>query len=106
MTRMTSIGVGTLIVAGLASRAGAQSPQPPAADTTKAHASAEPPCNSPACQPLLIIDGMRADSVGRAGGYIRDLEPSEIDSIKVMRGPEALRRYGDAARNVVLFVWS
>lgn len=67
--------------------------------------------------PILIIDGVRADgSPGGASdvfGYLgtfpspsrlNDLNPSEIESVEVLRGPSAATEYGTDAANGVIVV--
>ncbi len=79
-------------------------------------------------QPLLVIDGVRAENSGAAqaygdpanptasigvggalpyfsivGGRLNDLNPEEIESIEVVKGPSAATLYGtDAANGVIL----
>lgn len=62
-------------------------------------------------EPLLIVDGVRADnspesnSVDVGGIYpsrINDLNPDDIESIEVIKGPAASALYGTAAANGVL----
>ena len=63
--------------------------------------------------PLLIIDGVRSDiSVGGSGlltggqstSRLSDLNPEEIESLEVLKGPAASALYGTAAANGVLVV--
>jgi TonB-dependent starch-binding outer membrane protein SusC len=61
--------------------------------------------------PLLIIDGVRADNSSASiavGGQnlsrFNDLNPEEIESIEVLKGPAASAMYGTAAANGVLVV--
>jgi TonB-dependent SusC/RagA subfamily outer membrane receptor len=61
--------------------------------------------------PLLVIDGVRTDpsSSGLAVGgqttsRLTDLNPEEIESIEVLKGPAAAALYGTAAANGVLVV--
>ncbi|NUQ19762.1 MAG: SusC/RagA family TonB-linked outer membrane protein [Gemmatimonadaceae bacterium] len=62
-------------------------------------------------EPLLIIDGVRADnsaesnSIDVGGIYpsrINDLNPDDIESVEVIKGPAAAALYGTAAANGVL----
>ncbi len=62
-------------------------------------------------EPLLIIDGVRIDnsttgSASFVGGQITnrfdDINPEEIESIEVLKGPAASALYGTAAANGVL----
>jgi TonB-dependent SusC/RagA subfamily outer membrane receptor len=74
---------------------------------------------SPASEPLLYIDGVRVNnaaadgaafgsSVGIDNRYppsrINDLNPKEIDSIEIIKGPAAATLYGTAASNGVINV--
>jgi TonB-dependent starch-binding outer membrane protein SusC len=61
--------------------------------------------------PLLIIDGVRADNStssiavgGQNLSRFNDLNPDEIESIEVLKGPAASAMYGTAAANGVLVV--
>jgi TonB-dependent SusC/RagA subfamily outer membrane receptor len=47
-------------------------------------------------KPLLLIDGKRASWEGS------DLNPSEIESVEVLKGNAALRIYGPEAKNGVV----
>ena len=62
-------------------------------------------------EPLLIVDGVRADntpesnSIDVGGIYpsrINDLNPDDIESVEVIKGPAAAALYGTAAANGVL----
>jgi len=59
-------------------------------------------------EPLLYIDGVRADnSVAFNGGFsstsrINDIDPSSIESIEVIKGPAAATLYGTEASNGVI----
>ena len=62
-------------------------------------------------EPLLIIDGVRADNTAESnsidvGGIypsrINDLNPDDIESVEVIKGPAAAALYGTAAANGVL----
>ena len=64
-------------------------------------------------EPIIFIDGVRADntassnSIGFAGGgdkpsRINDLDPNEIESIQVLKGPSAATLYGTEASNGVI----
>lgn len=75
-------------------------------------------CEAPACtprgKPLYVIDGVALDSTKfplarttlNPSGRFEPLKPSEIDSIKVMRGPKAIQEFGPAAKNGVVLVWT
>ena len=61
--------------------------------------------------PLLIIDGIRADNSSQStaqdtGGQLpsrlNDINPEEIESIEVIKGPAAAALYGTAASNGVI----
>src|SRR5262252_2546997 len=61
--------------------------------------------------PLLIIDGVRADNSSQSsaqgtGGQLpsrfNDINPEEIESIEVIKGPAAAALYGTAASNGVI----
>jgi hypothetical protein len=59
--------------------------------------------------PLIILNGdtVTVDSQGKAvwrGGTLIDLPPSAIDSIELVRGSEALARFGDAAKCGALLI--
>jgi TonB-linked SusC/RagA family outer membrane protein len=62
-------------------------------------------------EPLLIVDGVRVDnnpngSASMVGGQVvsrfDDINPEEIESIEVLKGPAASALYGTAAANGVL----
>ena len=64
-------------------------------------------------EPIVFIDGIRADnssgsnSVGFSGGgdrpsRINDLDPNDIESIQVLKGPSASTLYGTEASNGVI----
>ena len=64
-------------------------------------------------EPIIFIDGVRADntagssSVGFSGGgdrpsRINDLDPNDIESIQVLKGPSAATLYGTEASNGVI----
>ena len=52
--------------------------------------------------PLYIIDGVVTDSTE----MFLSLDPEKIKTIKIVRGPEKLRRYGDLGKNGMLIVES
>jgi TonB-linked SusC/RagA family outer membrane protein len=62
--------------------------------------------------PLLVVDGIRVDnsSAGRGSGFgqtsgrFDDLNPDEIESIDIVKGPSAATLYGTDAANGVLIV--
>lgn len=61
--------------------------------------------------PLLVIDGVRADNStssiavgGQNLSRFNDLNPDEIESIEVLKGPAASALYGTAAANGVIVV--
>ncbi|HEY2066974.1 MAG TPA: SusC/RagA family TonB-linked outer membrane protein [Gemmatimonadaceae bacterium] len=62
--------------------------------------------------PLLIVDGARAENstgsvvsgYGQRGGRLNDLNPDEIESIEVVKGPSAATLYGTDAANGVIVV--
>lgn len=62
--------------------------------------------------PLLIIDGVRADnnstsSIGVGGqttNRLNDMNPEDIENIEVLKGPAASSLYGTAAANGVIVV--
>jgi TonB-linked SusC/RagA family outer membrane protein len=63
--------------------------------------------------PLLIIDGVRVDNTSRStfqgtGGQepsrLNDINPEEIESIEIVKGPAAAALYGTAASNGVIQV--
>jgi TonB-dependent SusC/RagA subfamily outer membrane receptor len=64
-------------------------------------------------EPIVFIDGVRADnsagsnSVGFSGGgdrpsRINDIDPNDIESIQVLKGPSAATLYGTEASNGVI----
>jgi TonB-dependent SusC/RagA subfamily outer membrane receptor len=66
-----------------------------------------------ASEPIIFIDGVRADntpgsnSVGFNGGgdrpsRINDIDPNDIESIQVLKGPSAATLYGTEASNGVI----
>ena len=65
-------------------------------------------------QPLYVIDGMPVDNTtlegaGRYGGYdygdvMSSLNPSDIESISVLKGPSASALYGSRASNGVVLI--
>ncbi|MGH7357651.1 MAG: TonB-dependent receptor plug domain-containing protein, partial [Candidatus Rokuibacteriota bacterium] len=62
--------------------------------------------------PLLVVDGVRADNsqggvgaaFGLASGRFNDLNPEEIESIEIVKGPSAATLYGTDAANGVIVV--
>src|SRR5262249_50267714 len=62
--------------------------------------------------PLLIIDGIRAENsmqsststYGQTTGRISDLNPEEIESLEIVKGPSAATLYGTDAANGVIVV--
>ncbi|HSW31360.1 MAG TPA: SusC/RagA family TonB-linked outer membrane protein [Longimicrobiales bacterium] len=61
-------------------------------------------------EPLLIIDGVRADNRvqqiyavgGQAGSRLNDINPDDIESIEIVKGPAAATLYGaDASAGVI-----
>jgi TonB-linked SusC/RagA family outer membrane protein len=62
--------------------------------------------------PLLVIDGVRVDNSSRAFGLdldqvpsaLDDLNPEDIESIEILKGPAASALYGTAAANGVIQV--
>lgn len=64
--------------------------------------------------PLLVIDGVRIESSAGAGngfstssatsGRLNDLDPEEIESIEIVKGPSAATLYGTDAANGVIIV--
>jgi len=66
-----------------------------------------------ASEPIIFIDGVRSDntagsnSVGFSGGgdrpsRINDIDPNDIESIQVLKGPSAATLYGTEASNGVI----
>lgn len=64
-------------------------------------------------EPLLVIDGIRAESGansttlgtgGQAPSRINDINPDEIASIEIVKGPSAAALYGTAAANGVILI--
>jgi hypothetical protein len=54
-------------------------------------------------RPLIYIDGVRQDT-GSDSSPLDELDPDEIESIEVMRGDEAIARYGGEARRGVILI--
>jgi TonB-linked SusC/RagA family outer membrane protein len=62
--------------------------------------------------PLVVVDGARVEAssggatigFGRASGRLNDLNPEEIESIEVVKGPAAATLYGTDAANGVLII--
>ena len=66
-------------------------------------------------QPLIVVDGIPIDASGSnsggsvfnstvTGGGITDINPDDIESISVLKGPNAAALYGSRASNGVLLV--
>ncbi len=66
-------------------------------------------------QPLIVVDGIPIDASGSnsggsvynstvTGGGITDINPDDIESISVLKGPNAAALYGSRAANGVLLV--
>ncbi len=63
-------------------------------------------------QPLLVVDGVRVENstatlgngYGQTTGRFNDLNPEEIESIEVVKGPSAATLYGTDAANGVIVV--
>jgi TonB-dependent SusC/RagA subfamily outer membrane receptor len=66
-------------------------------------------------QPLVVVDGVPIDATGSnsggsvynstvTGGGITDINPDDIESITVLKGPNAAALYGSRAGNGVLLV--
>jgi TonB-linked SusC/RagA family outer membrane protein len=66
-------------------------------------------------EPLLVVDGARVDNstvgpetgptyAGLSSGRFNDLDPSEIESIEIVKGPSAATLYGTDAANGVIIV--
>jgi TonB-linked SusC/RagA family outer membrane protein len=61
--------------------------------------------------PLIIIDGVRVENsvaiiagYGQTSGRLNDLNPEEIESLEVVKGPSAATLYGTDAANGVIVV--
>ncbi|HEX9483085.1 MAG TPA: TonB-dependent receptor plug domain-containing protein, partial [Gemmatimonadaceae bacterium] len=61
--------------------------------------------------PLLIVDGARVENsatvfagYGLSAGRINDLNPQEIESVEIVKGPSAATLYGTDAANGVMIV--
>lgn len=70
---------------------------------------------SVANEPLLVVDGARVNNstvgpeteptyAGLTSGRFNDLDPSEIESIEIVKGPSAATLYGTDAANGVIIV--
>ena len=61
-------------------------------------------------QPLIVVDGLPIDNSGVnsggsvSGGGITDINPEDIESITVLKGPNAAALYGSRAGNGVLLI--
>ncbi len=66
-------------------------------------------------QPLIVVDGIPIDNTGSnsggsvynstvTGGGITDINPDDIESISVLKGPNAAALYGSRAGNGVLLI--
>lgn len=66
-------------------------------------------------QPLIVVDGMPIDASGSnsggsvynsnvSGGGITDINPDDIETISVLKGPNAAALYGSRASNGVLLI--
>jgi TonB-linked SusC/RagA family outer membrane protein len=63
-------------------------------------------------QPLLVVDGIRVENstatlgtgYGQTTGRFNDLNPEEIESIEIVKGPSAATLYGTDAANGVIVV--
>ena len=66
-------------------------------------------------QPLIVVDGMPIDATGSnsggsvynsnvTGGGITDINPDDIESISILKGPNAAALYGSRASNGVLLI--
>jgi len=62
--------------------------------------------------PLLVVDGIRVENstgslgsgYGQTSGRLNDLNPEEIESIEIVKGPSAATLYGTDAANGVIVV--
>ena len=62
--------------------------------------------------PLLVVDGIRVENssgtlgsgYGQTSGRLNDLNPEEIESIEIVKGPSAATLYGTNAANGVIVV--
>jgi TonB-linked SusC/RagA family outer membrane protein len=61
--------------------------------------------------PLLVMDGVRMDNstvafagFGLGGGRLNDINPEEVESIEVIKGPSAATLYGTDAANGVIVI--
>jgi Outer membrane receptor for ferrienterochelin and colicins len=62
--------------------------------------------------PLLVVDGIRVENstgtigsgYGQTAGRLNDLNPEEIESIEIVKGPSAATLYGTDAANGVIVV--
>ncbi|HET9003308.1 MAG TPA: hypothetical protein VFN39_04815 [Gemmatimonadaceae bacterium] len=65
-------------------------------------------------KPLYVIDGVMldstqfpsADTTSDASKRFAPLNPSEIDSVAIAKGDSAVRKYGPAAKNGVILIWT
>lgn len=66
-------------------------------------------------EPLLVVDGIRVGSTsnivsglqagfGQSGGRFNDINPAEIESIDIVKGPSAATLYGTDAANGVIVI--
>ncbi len=58
--------------------------------------------------PILIIDGVRVQSIGQTGtslsSRLNDIDPASIETIEVFKGPSAATLYGPDAANGVIVI--
>lgn len=72
------------------------------ADTTKYHIRICTPSRTSLTkktQPLIIVNNQRKDYA-----YLQALDPQNIDSINILKGSEAVKKYGKKATNGVILI--
>jgi len=57
-----------------------------------------------ATHPLVVVDGKEIPTTDEAAMFMKNLLPEKIESITVLKDPNALAKYGDRGKNGVLFV--
>jgi TonB-dependent SusC/RagA subfamily outer membrane receptor len=77
---------------------GTAPPQPQKAALSQCYSGQGHYPPTPCTKPIFIVDGKRLADDGI------DLNPSEIESVEVMKGPTAVQAYGEDARNGVVLI--
>ncbi len=75
-------------------------PEPGAEDSPSVRIRMNTP-TPPTAEPLYVVDGV---IVAAGSDILRDLEPTDIESIEVLKGAAAAERYGSRASNGVIHI--